>query len=120
MDAKPKVDIFVDPDVREELVMFLVTDWMGTGQGYSDFIRKSIQLWRTPVSAEDTDNCTWRYNFDSKGWESGCGHKQYKRPTNVYCPYCVKPLVIHSLSARQWSKEYDEDNKEKGQNGRED
>ena len=114
MDKNTKVDIFIDPEVQELLVGFLVTDWMGTGQGYSDFIRKSIELWRSPVSYEDTEKCTWQYDLDSRGWVSVCGHKQRKHPTNPVCPYCVKPLLIHPLSAHQWVKE---DNKE---NGRED
>ena len=120
LGLKPKVDIFVDPDVRKQLVMFLATDWMGTGLGYSDFILKSIQLWRSQFSedsVEDTDRCTWKHDLENHSWVSGCGHKKLKRPTNPICPYCVKPLLIHSLSAHQWVKQ---DNNEKGQNGRED
>ena len=105
MKKNEKVDIFIDPEVRELLVGFLLTDWMETGQGYSDFIRKSIALWRSPASYEDTDKCTWQYDLVSKGWVAGCGHKQRRRPTNPVCPYCVKPLLIGALSAHQWTKE---------------
>lgn len=42
----PKVPIMIDPDTRELLKMFLVVDLAGTGIGYSQFIRKAVEMWR--------------------------------------------------------------------------
>ena len=42
----PKIPIMVDPDAKKLLQEFLLHDLAGTGIGYSDFIRKAVEMWR--------------------------------------------------------------------------
>lgn len=52
-DWKGDVPILISPKAKEELLNFLYNDCMGTGEGYSLFILKAIELRRKIKNGAD-------------------------------------------------------------------
>lgn len=73
----PKVPIMVDQEVWELLQGFLIYDLAGTGIGYSDFIRKAVELWRgmiypdLPTLADTPHDCPTCGNSGFPGYGTG-------------------------------------------------
>ena len=78
-------------------IIYVDTDLVGQEEPKSGWQKYRRVDETKQINVTSNENCRWRYNFETKQWDTDCGnHVDLKDSATIqgWCIYCRKPIVL--------------------------